>query len=100
MEINLQHQKQNPLLNRTEIEAELSYEAATPSIADIKKLLASHFKTDENAIIINHVYGQFGKTKAKVIASLYKDAASLDKIEKISKKPKKAKAAEAQQAKK
>lgn len=89
MEIKLQNKKDNKLLARTEIGAEISYDGATPSNEAIRKAFTEQFKADEKLIIIKHVYTGFGITKADVLAFIYHDQKALEQFELIKKKPKK-----------
>ena len=89
MDITVKTKTENKLLNRTEIEGTLSYNGPTPSNATITKELATHFKTEENLVLIKHIYTIFGQTKAEIQAYLYKDRPTLEKVEFIKKKPKK-----------
>ncbi len=100
MEVTKENKKENMLLHRTELQLEVSYEGATPSNAELKKMLAQKYKVDENAISIQHIYNEFGTRKSELHAFVYTDAVSKDKVEKINKKPKKQKDAKAAPAKK
>ncbi len=89
MELSVTKQSENKLLNRTEIDAQISYDGATPSNATILKFLADHFKTDEKLVTLKHIYTIFGQTRAEIAAYLYKDRQTLEMVEFIKKKPKK-----------
>ena len=89
MELTVKKQKENKLLNRSEIEAEISYQNATPSIAEVRKAIASHSKADENNVVVKYIKGGFGKTQAFVSAFVYTDKKAFDTSESIKKKPKK-----------
>lgn len=93
MDIVVKVKKDNPLLERQELELEVSYLGATPSNADVKKAISQHFKVDENTILIKYIYTSFGATKADVLAFIYNDPQALGNIELIKKKPKKKKEA-------
>lgn len=75
--------KENKLLDRKEMEAEIEFSGKTPSNNELKKELVDKLKTDENLIVINHIYQKFGDQKAKVIAKIYKSKESLDKFNKV-----------------
>ena len=89
MEIIVTKKNENKLLNRTEIDGQISYDGATPSNAAITKALSDHFKIAENLVVVKHVYTIFGQTKAEIQAYLYKDRPTLEMVEFIKKKPKK-----------
>ena len=95
VQVNITSKKEEPLLSRTQINATLEFEKATPSYAETISLLATHLKTDEKLIAIRHIYNSFGAKKADVIAYLYSDENKKQSIEpklKV-KKEKKARAA-------
>ena len=73
MNLDITSKKEEPLLSRTEVNAVLDFEKATPSYKEVATLLASGLKADEKLIAVRHVYNQFGAKKARVIAYLYKD---------------------------
>jgi ribosomal protein S24E len=82
--------KENPLLSRTELLAEITFEKATPSNEEIKKQIASELKTDENLVVVKNIDTHFGSMNATVIAFVYN---SKEDIEKIEPKPKEKKGA-------
>ncbi len=65
--------KEEPLLSRTMLKAELEFDKATPSYQEVASLIAAHSKKDEKLIAIRHVYNLFGNKKAEVIAYVYSD---------------------------
>ena len=89
------HDKKNePLLSRVEVSADIEFAGATPSYQDVTKGVASHMKADEKLVVVRHVYTEFGNKKAKVQAYVYSDEAKKQFFEpKL--KVKKDKAAEA-----
>ena len=95
MQISVTSKKEEPLLSRTQVNATLEFEKATPSYPEVTSLLATHLKADEKLIAIRHVYNSFGQKKAEVIAYVYSDESKKQLIEpKLNvKKEKKAKAA-------
>ena len=81
MEIKLLSKTENPLLNRLEITAEVLHQGEpTPKRGDVRKLLAAQLGAEENTVTIKKLDSTFG-TKSKLIATIYKDRASLDKLE-------------------
>ena len=87
MEYNIKDKKENALLSRTEISLEIKhFGSANPSYGAIKKEIANQLKIKENLIVIKHVYPTFGEGKSDVTAYVYKDEASLKKIEPRDKK--------------
>lgn len=95
MELKILQDKDNQFLNRKEILAEASYLDKTPSNQEMKKELASHFKTKEDLVVIQRISQLFGKRMSKVEAKIYKDEKSLKEcikekkqVEKKEEKPK------------
>lgn len=81
MELKIIDKKEQPLLSRTEIVAEAVFDAATPSKQDIKSKIASLVKSNENLVVVRHIYTEFGAKKAKILAYSYINDAELKKIE-------------------
>ena len=90
MSVKIIQKKENPLLSRTEISAEIYFEKATPSNNDVKKQLAAELKVEENRIAIKNIYTAFGFSSAKVKAYTYDSEDSLKKIEPKKKEKKQA----------
>lgn len=99
MELKITTKEEEPLLARTKIECMLSFEGATPSYTDVAKQIANTLKSQDELIAIRHVYTEFGKRSAKVVAYAYKDEATKKTTEpKV--KPKGAKKEEKKETKK
>lgn len=81
MEIKILNKHENLLLNRTEIDAEISHiNEATPKRNDVRKLLAAQLGAEEALTIIKKIEPVFGN-KSKLRVTIYKDAKQLEKIE-------------------
>ena len=81
MQIEIAEKKEEPLLSRTMVKANLEFDKSTPSYAETTSLLASSLKTDEKLIVIRHIYTSFGDKKAQIIAYLYADESKKQMIE-------------------
>lgn len=88
MELTIKTQKDNKLLSRTEIIADISFTGATPAQATVKEALAK--KTGKSAIIVKTVGTLRGSQTAVVQAYAYDSEDKMKAIEEIKKKPKKA----------
>lgn len=101
MEITITSEKEEPLLKRKAVKAELSEYGPTPSKAALKEELAKKLKTDVALIDITHVKHSFGGGKVTLTCYAYKDAKMSDLLSKEGLKKriaaKKAKAAPAAQ---
>lgn len=81
MEIKILDKIENPLLNRTEIKAEVLHQGEpTPKRGDVRKLLAAQTGAEENVVVVRQLDSVFG-VKSKLIAMIYKDRAQLEKLE-------------------
>lgn len=86
MNTEIQKQMEVPLLNRQRVTAMVDFDGgSTPSILQFKDLIASKLKINKDLIAIRHVYQQYGLSKAKVIAHIYKTREELMKLEKLKK---------------
>ena len=82
MEINVTQKTENPLLDRTEIEFDCTYQGeSTPKILDVKNRLVAVLNVDKNLLVVDKLKPQFGEGKAIGYAKLYQSAESLSKIE-------------------
>ena len=95
LELKIINIKEEPLLSRKLVKANIEFEKSTPSYQEVTSSLSSSLKTDEKLIAIRHIYNLFGAKKADVIAYVYIDENKKQFIEpKLKeKKEKKAKAA-------
>ncbi len=94
MNIKILEEKDNELLNRKEILAEVDSMDKTPSNKELQTELAKKFNTKENLVVVKQINQIYGKRTSKVIANIYKDEASLKKLEIIKEEKKEEKPAE------
>lgn len=82
MEININEKIDNPLLNRTEIRFECTYQGdATPKVLDVKNRLVATLNVDKNLLVVHNLKPSYGEGKANGYAKLYDSEESLAKIE-------------------
>jgi len=81
MELKISEEKDNPLLHRKEVIAEITFDKATPSNAEVSKELADKLKAKEELIVIKKIAGGFGSTSAKVTAYVYADKEQKERVE-------------------
>lgn len=93
MKIELVKEKEEKLFHRKELLVKLNFDKDTPSKQVVKKELSDHLKLNPELLTLNKVKQRFGERCADVFAYIYKDAASLKKLEVINKKQKKKEAA-------
>lgn len=83
MEINVNEKIENPLLNRTEIHFDCTYQGeATPKIMDVKNRLVATLDVDKNLLVVHNLKPSYGEGKANGYAKIYDSEESLAKIEK------------------
>jgi len=93
MELKIISKKEEPLLSRTKVEAEVVFEKATPSREEIKSKLATDLGKDGKLIVVKGIYTIRGLKKAKNISYIYENEDYLKRIE-VEKKESKKKAKE------
>ncbi|MDI6644492.1 MAG: 30S ribosomal protein S24e [Methanobacteriaceae archaeon] len=82
MEINIKDQKENKLLNRTEIQFDCIYQGeATPRILDVKNKLVAMLNAKKELLVIDQIKPSFGEGRANGYAKLYDSQESLADIE-------------------
>lgn len=81
MQLKITEEKDNPLLSRKEVYAEVSFDKATPSNAEIGKAIAEKVSSKEELVVVKKIAGGFGTTTAKIHAHVYKDKEQKEKIE-------------------
>ena len=86
MDIEIQKQKDVPLLNRQRVSLLVMYDGgATPSIVQFTDIIASKLHVDKDLVAIRHVYQKYGSSQAKVIAHVYKTREERMRLEKLKK---------------
>lgn len=81
MEVKIIEQKEQPILSRKELTAEISFTGKTPSNEEVRKKVAEALKVKEELVAVRNIYTEFGLTKAKVNACVYENKEKLDSIE-------------------
>ena len=82
MEITINEKIDNPLLNRTEIRFECTYQGdATPKVLEVKNRLVATLNVDKNLLVVHNLKPSYGEGKANGYAKLYDSEESLAKIE-------------------
>ena len=107
MDIEIVKETNYPLLARKVVECKTMAENATPSRLSLTRRLGTLLKTKEELVVIEEVRKNYGSKDITVIARVYKDKASKEKLEyghfdakltKLLEKEKKAEAAKAEAA--
>ena len=86
MDIEVTKTKENPLLERQEVEVLIKHDSAsTPKRADLLVELASKLKTDQDLLIVETIKTEKGKAHSKGRVFVYdkKESVPKDKLEKM-----------------
>ena len=82
MEIKIISKKENPLLNRTEIEFECDYPGeGTPNIMDVKHKIVALEDSSNDLLVVDSMKPSYGATKAVGLAKVYDSIEKLQEIE-------------------
>ncbi len=81
MEFKIVEKKEKPMLDRLELKADLVFAGAVPSREEVRKKVASSEGVSDNLVVIKNIKSAIGYGKAQILAYVYKDEASLKKIE-------------------
>lgn len=82
MEIKILSKKENPLLNRTEIEFECDYPSeGTPNLLDVKHKIVALEDSSNDLLVVDNMKPSYGATKAVGLAKVYDSVEKLQEIE-------------------
>jgi ribosomal protein S24E len=89
MKLNILEQQKNVLLHREELSASLTFDAQTPSNADVTKAIADTVKKDAETVVVKRIKTHFGDRSAEVSAYVYYSKEKKAEIEPKKKEKKK-----------
>ena len=72
MEIKIRNKKENVLLKREEIVADIENKGATPDRKNVTSELAKALGTTEDLVIVDKIFTERGKSSSSVNALVYK----------------------------
>lgn len=81
MDILIREDKNNPLLNRRELDFVVKYEGSTPSRSDVRNKLAAMLNAPLKLLVIQRMTPIFGMQETKGYAKLYEEESYMKKIE-------------------
>ena len=81
MDLEIKEKKDNSLLSRTELCGKLAFSASTPSKDEVRKTIASKLHVAEQLVVVKEINTKFGARAADLCAYIYKDEATLKRIE-------------------
>jgi ribosomal protein S24E len=73
MKIEIVSESENPLQKRREVIANLDYNGATTSKADIQKSIAEQFKVSMDNVEIKKILSEVGKSRGKAWIRIWKE---------------------------
>ncbi len=82
MKVEIVEIKENPLLKRKEIKAEIDHEgASTPKIVDVRNKVSAMLNADKELLLVEKIKTGFGISKSIAYLHLYDSRESLKKVE-------------------
>ena len=82
MEIKILSKKENPLLNRIEIEFECDYPSeGTPNLLDVKHKIVALEDSSNDLLVVDNMKPSYGVAKAVGLAKVYDSVEKLNEIE-------------------
>ena len=83
MNVNILATMDNKLLERKEVEAEVSFDSATPKRAELKSAICQKIGANPELVVIRSVSSNFGRKVVKVLVHAYAKKESLMVIEPV-----------------
>ncbi len=81
MDFEIREKKENKLLDRTEVDAVVSFEGATPPVADMRDMVVQKIGCNPDLMVIRKVEPGFGKTEVALKVHIYKAPERMKEIE-------------------
>jgi small subunit ribosomal protein S24e len=81
MNVEILSSKENQALSRKEVEATVSFDAATPKRAELKQAVGGKIAANPDLMVVRKVTSGFGSKSVKVLAYVYSSKESLMGIE-------------------
>jgi small subunit ribosomal protein S24e len=81
MEIKVLEEKNNPLLQRREVQFSIIQNLGTPSRLEIKNKLAAYLNSKPELVIIERMKQEFGKRETRGYAKIYESMDRLKNVE-------------------
>ena len=81
MNFEIKEKKENSLLERTEVDAVVSFDGATPPVAQMRDLVVQKLGCNPDLMVIRKVKPGFGEQSVSIRIHVYKSPVQLKKIE-------------------
>ncbi len=98
MKLTIEAKKENPLLQRTEVQARLLFEGATPKTMDVAAAVAKALSTDVPNVVVKKITTTFGKQQALAEAVAYQSLEARKRFEELTSQERKVLAEEKKKA--
>lgn len=79
--VEITEKVEQPLMSRALLKGFVSFDAAPPSFAELRKQLASSVKADEALVVVQSLRSLFGTRKSEVAVHVYKSKAAVASFE-------------------
>ncbi|MFN7990913.1 MAG: hypothetical protein U0R44_02015 [Candidatus Micrarchaeia archaeon] len=83
MNVNLISNTENKMLERKEIQAEVSFDGATPKRAELKEAVSHKVGANPELVVLRKVSSSFGRKSVKVLAHAYSKKEALMSTEPV-----------------
>lgn len=81
MDVKIIEDNKNVLLNRRELNFEVTFEGPTPARMDVKNKMAALLNVPLELVVVQRMKNEFGRQKLSGYAKIYEDAARMKQIE-------------------
>ncbi len=81
MEIEIRSKEAKPLLKRTEVRARIAFTGATPARREVVAAVAKAAKAQQGLVIVRRIATAYGSQSAGVLAYVYDDKETLERLE-------------------
>jgi len=81
MEIEIKEKRENNLLERTEVDAVVSFDGATPQTQQVRELIVQKLGCNPDLMVIRQSDPKFGETKVSLLVHIYKTPDRMKKVE-------------------
>ena len=79
--VEITEKVEQPLMSRALLKGFVTYDAAPPSFAGLRKHIAASLKADEQLVIVQHLRSLFGTRKSEVEVHMYKSKDAVESFE-------------------
>jgi small subunit ribosomal protein S24e len=81
MEIEIIEEKENPLMERKEMQLRIIQDAGSPKIIDLRKKIAAQFSLNESLFVIQQILAEYGMNESHCTLKIYDSEDRLRAVE-------------------